>query len=155
MDITTIRDSKMRQFIETQIASVPPVNSEFVQGDIVTVTNGYGIKIPGKQIIGFVPEINPDFRPESFIYLNWDCYWFSKAPDELTFERRDANQAFSPEQLESLWNHLSDVLVDNDGHLEVSWRHFQVGTHREEVWSWFESLHPNISVAALMGLVDP
>lgn len=152
MDFTTIRDVQKRQFVETQIASVAPVRCELLPGDIVTFTNDYGIEFEGLKILGFVPSIDPAFRPEAFIYLDTESYWFSVSQASVTFERRDL--VISPEQLESLWDQLSDVPVNHDGYLEVSWRQFPAGTHREDVWHWFEEQHPAISVAALMGLVD-
>ena len=81
-------NTKMRQFIDNNVASEPPVPCAFQAGDIVTVTNAYGIEIPGKQILGFESEIDPDLRPDAFIYLDWDCYWFSVSPDKLTLESR-------------------------------------------------------------------
>lgn len=145
---------KKRQFIESDIAALSPVPSEFAQGDIISYTNDYGVEVKEVTILGFVPEVDPHFRPEALIYLDWDCYWSAVPPESITFVRRDDHLALSPEQLEAFWNQFSDVPVDEDGHLEVSWRHFPVNTHREEVWSWFEDQHPRISVAALMGLID-
>ena len=85
---TPVMSEEMRQFIERNVASVAPIQCEFLLGDTVTVTNGYGIEIPGIKIIGFVKKIDPEFRPESFIFLDWDCYWFSVAPAKLKLESR-------------------------------------------------------------------
>lgn len=84
--------AEMRQFIEKNVASVAPIRCEFRLGDTVTVTNGYGVEIPGKNIIGFVQEIDPEFRPEAFIFLDWDCYWYSVAPDKLKLESRQGSE---------------------------------------------------------------
>lgn len=67
----------------------PPEPCVFQVGDVVTVINGYGVEIPGIRITGFVSEIDPSFRPESTVYLDWDCYWFSVNPDSLRLEQRD------------------------------------------------------------------
>ncbi|RCV93921.1 hypothetical protein DU506_00595 [Vreelandella rituensis] len=80
----------MRRFAEENIVEVAPVECDFLPGDTVTVTNGYGNEIPGVKILGFVSEIDPDFRPEAFIYLDWDCYWFAVSPDKLKLETRQS-----------------------------------------------------------------
>jgi hypothetical protein len=52
----------------------------------------------------------------------------------------------------ALWESLGDVPIDEDECIEQSWNGFEKGTHREEVWHWFEDTF-NISVAKdLMGL---
>lgn len=80
--------AKMREFVEKNVANVAPVECGFLLGDTVTVTNGYGIEIPGNKIIGFVREVDPECRPEAIIYLDWDCYWFSVSPGKLKLESR-------------------------------------------------------------------
>jgi hypothetical protein len=83
---------KARRFFDENLAEVAPVPCDFSLGDTVTVTNAYGIEIPGVKILGFAREIDPDFRPEAFIYLVWDCYWFSVSPDKLKLESRNVRQ---------------------------------------------------------------
>lgn len=84
----TAMTDKMRQFVADNVAEKAPVACDFQPGDTVTVTNGYGVEIPGVRVLGFIPVIDPEFRPESFIYLDWDCYWFTVAPDRLKLEKR-------------------------------------------------------------------
>lgn len=84
---------KAQRYFEENLAEVPPVPCDFRLGDTVTVTNAYGIEIPGVKILGFAREIDPDFRPEAFIYLVWDCYWFSVSPDKLKLESRQGQGA--------------------------------------------------------------
>lgn len=84
----SLMSPEMLRFVEKNVASVAPIQCEFQLGDTVTVTNGYGVEIPGKKIIGFVQTIDPEFRPEAIIYLDWDCYWFSVAPEKLKLESR-------------------------------------------------------------------
>jgi hypothetical protein len=84
---------KAQRYFEENLAEVPPVPCDFRLGDTVTVTNAYDIEIPGVKILGFAREINPDFRPEAFIYLVWDCYWFSVSPDKLKLESRQGQGA--------------------------------------------------------------
>lgn len=42
-------------------------------GDTVEVINGYGHKLKGFCILAF-----EKIGEEVFVYLDWDCYWFSK-----------------------------------------------------------------------------
>lgn len=61
--------------------------------------------------------------------------------------------------LYSLWDQLANVpTADGDGEAEVDtieteFLHFPVGTHREEVWHWFEKQHPQfIAGEVLQGI---
>ena len=40
--------------------------------------------------------------------------------------------------VERLWEALEDVLVDEDEKITRKWGCFEKGTHREEIWHWFE-----------------
>ena len=77
----------MHRFVEEKMAKIAPVPCDFMLGDTVTVTNGYGLEIKGKTILGFVREID-EFRPGAIIFLDWDCYWFPVAPEKLKLESR-------------------------------------------------------------------
>lgn len=70
------------------ISDKSPVLCDFEVGDFVTVTNAYGVKFYGRRVIGFLPKINPDFLPENFIHLNWDCYWYPVKASALELERK-------------------------------------------------------------------
>ena len=37
-----------------------------------------------------------------------------------------------------LWKKLGDIPTDDKDCIELPFQHFQVGTHREEIWHWFE-----------------
>lgn len=37
-----------------------------------------------------------------------------------------------------LWDKLGNIPVNEDEEIEEPFEHFEVGTHREEIWSWFE-----------------
>jgi hypothetical protein len=37
-----------------------------------------------------------------------------------------------------LWNMLGDIPTNNEC-IELPFMHFSAGTHREEIWHWFES----------------
>ncbi len=42
-------------------------------------------------------------------------------------------------EVKDLWNEFGDVPMDPETEcIEVAWRKFPVGTHREEIWHWFE-----------------
>lgn len=82
------------EFVKHELSSVSPIECEFKVGDTVNFINDYGIKFEGFKIIGFSKIINPDFRPESFIYLDWPCYWFATSPLKITLENRHAPREF-------------------------------------------------------------
>ncbi len=74
---------RFQDFCQRRVATVPPAHCDYKVGDVVTVTNGYGIEIEGVRILGFEKQIDPDWRPDSFIFLDWDCYWFGVSPIEI------------------------------------------------------------------------
>lgn len=53
------------------------------------------------------------------------------------------------EKLEFLWEQFSDVLIDDDECILDDFIGFECGTHREEVWSWFDR-HYSKGLSALM-----
>lgn len=53
--------------------------------------------------------------------------------------------------VEDLWKEFGDVPMNPETEeIEEPWRHFPSGTHREDIWHWFEEQF-DISVAELMG----
>lgn len=62
----------------------------------------------------------------------------------------------SIEELYSLWESFGEIPVaTGDGELdeeclEEPFLHFPKGTHREEVWKWFETQHADFSVGEAM-----
>ena len=44
-------------------------------------------------------------------------------------------------EIEQLWQELEDVLVDENDCLCDDWREWNKGTHREEIWKWFDEHH--------------
>lgn len=44
-----------------------------------------------------------------------------------------------PSHVTDLWDALGNVPIDEDDQIEIEWCGFGIGTHREEIWSWFES----------------
>ena len=78
----------MQELIKNELSNVSLVECNFKVGDTVTFTNDYGVKFEGLKVIGFEKEINPDFLPNRFVYLNTGCYWFPKSQESLTLEHR-------------------------------------------------------------------
>ena len=49
--------------------------------------------------------------------------------------------------VKDLWEEFGDVLMNPETEeIEEPWKHFLPGTHREDIWHWFEERF-NISVA--------
>ena len=78
----------MQELIKNELSNVSPVECNFKVGDVVTFTNEYGVKFEGLKVIGFEKEIDPDWMPGRFVYLNTSCYWFPESPESLTLEYR-------------------------------------------------------------------
>jgi len=55
-----------------------------------------------------------------------------------------------------LWDELRDVSVSTGNDeveaetIEKAFLHFHAGTHREEIWRWFEAQHPDFLVGEVM-----
>lgn len=73
-------------FIKKHLSETPPEPCEFKVGDIVTVTNYYGVVFPGKKIIGFAKK-GKSWREDCFVHLNGDSpFWMGWPPKNLTKE---------------------------------------------------------------------
>jgi len=44
-------------------------------------------------------------------------------------------------EVENFWDELEDVPVDENECLDIDWQSWSKGTHREEVWHWFDEHH--------------
>lgn len=57
------------------------------------------------------------------------------------------------EMIKDLWQEFGEVPMNPETEeIELSWNSFPSGTHRQEIWHWFEDTF-NVSVAKdLMGL---
>lgn len=54
------------------------------------------------------------------------------------------------EEIKELWVEFGDVPMNPETEeIEEQWRDFPAGTHREDIWHWFEETY-KISVAELM-----
>lgn len=74
-------EKKVADFVNS-LATKSPIPCEFNVGDEVIYTNDYGISFLMK-VTGFNHTIDPNFRPESFIYLTSDAYWYAHDPKSL------------------------------------------------------------------------
>ena len=62
------------------------------------------------------------------------------------------NKWLRDDDAESLWHEFGDVPMDPETEcIEQDWHGFKAGTHREDIWHWFEEAY-SVSVARLMGV---
>lgn len=45
------------------------------------------------------------------------------------------------ELLERLWEELGNFTCGEDERMEAPFLHFPAGTHREDIWHWFDDLY--------------
>ena len=76
-----------------------------------------------KQVIEFAAEIMETEYDELHDYL------YHKYSEETN------------EKIEELWKELENVPTDKDDCLEVDWKDWGKGTHRDKIWSWFDEQH--------------
>lgn len=62
-------------------------------------------------------------------------------------------RTMSDEDLEKQWEELGDVPIDEDECIDIPFRDWLKGTHREEIWHWFDERHSK-EVAYLMNRSD-
>ena len=48
---------------------------------------------------------------------------------------------YNDEFLEAMWDELEDVPIDENECIDIDWRNCSIGTHREEIWHWFDENH--------------
>lgn len=51
------------------------------------------------------------------------------------------NNKITDRELEKMWDEFTDVHVDEDACLVNDWMYWEKGTHREEIWHWFDERH--------------
>ncbi|MCM1102024.1 MAG: hypothetical protein NC398_11640 [Acetatifactor muris] len=56
-------------------------------------------------------------------------------------EKYSASKKFSDEQLEKLWRILGDIPVNDNDEIMERFIDFPAGTHKEDVWHWFDEKH--------------
>lgn len=60
---------------------------------------------------------------------------------ELNEEQPVRNDDLDDKVLEYLWEEFGDVLIDDNECILDDFIGFKCGTHREEVWHWFDEHH--------------
>lgn len=64
---------------------LPNTEKQLFKGQLVYVINGYGRIVGPFEILGFC-------MPDDYgccVFLNWDCYWFAKAPKDIIMKEID------------------------------------------------------------------
>lgn len=54
------------------------------------------------------------------------------------------------EELNELWELLGDISTNDNDEIEEKFLQFSIGTHREDIWHWFEDMNPKFSVGNKM-----
>lgn len=80
-----------------------------------------------------------------------DCNVSYNATLESAYEMISKTITLNDDVLESLWKSFGEIPVDDDGVTEEDFIGYPAGTHREEIWHWFDEHHTK-GVASLMGL---
>ena len=88
-------------------------------------------------------------------YCDGQKYCLSEDDKNVINERglQDSFSVWKWNYIIELWREFGDIPMNPDTEcIEEEWSDFSIGTHREEIWHWFEETF-NISVAKdLMGL---
>lgn len=84
------RGPAIERFLQ-ELNDVPPAPCKFKKGDQVSFTNEYGLIFGPFKIIGFNREIDPEWRPDAFIYLDKSSYWFPVEADCLSLVDQQQN----------------------------------------------------------------
>lgn len=48
---------------------------------------------------------------------------------------------YDDNELEAMWDGLEDIPIDENECLDIDWNGFSKGTHREDIWYWFDMQH--------------
>lgn len=89
-------EARREAFIMDNVADIAPVPCGFEKGDLVTFTNEYGVAFHGLRVLGFVREIDRQWRPDSIVYLDKSSYWFPVEVASLTLEKRAKDEVIIP-----------------------------------------------------------
>ncbi len=102
-------------------------------------------------------EDDQEFMEEEYNAIQTYCenIGFAVSKDDLeNIKSRGLEESFISWKeiyVKDLWEEFGDVPMNPDTEeIEKPWKHFLPGTHREDIWHWFEEQF-NISVAELMG----
>ena len=90
---------------------------------------------------------------QEFIFFNGKVYhrgWWQSWQYRTLRDYLDSGRLFrayvvyenSDDILEKLWDVFEDVPMNPDTEcIESDFMHFEAGTHREEIWHWFDERH--------------
>lgn len=83
-----------------------------------------------------------------------NCGYYITNEDLCAIKSRGLEESFlnwKEAYVKDLWEEFGDIPMNPDTEeIEEPWKHFLPGTHREDIWHWFEDQF-NVSVAKLMG----
>jgi hypothetical protein len=48
---------------------------------------------------------------------------------------------YTDNELEQLWDDLSNIAINDDDEIEQPFLHFEQETNRFEIWQWFDKMH--------------
>ena len=67
-------------------------------------------------------------------------YYISIGDNNFHFQHKGGEISLPLKDVEwrIFWDKLGDIPVDEDGDIEESFEHFDVGTDVEDIWLWFE-----------------
>lgn len=84
---------------------------------------------------------------------DWDYVYSEILGSVFGRAKVDLTIVYSPAYVKRLWTDFGDILMDPTTEcIEPEWHGFLAGTHREDIWHWFEETF-DLSVAKdLMGL---
>jgi hypothetical protein len=82
---------------------------------------------------------SPTYQNES-IHCNGDAGWLVIQEGELTGNRFSLHlcERHMKPFVQGAWKMLGDTSVDEEENIDVQFLQFKPGTHREEIWHWFE-----------------
>lgn len=79
-----------------------------------------------------------------------DTEYCLRCRDTDRFMNVDSGCSFYSQEIEMLWDLLGDIPVDGNDNIEEEFLGFQKGTHKEDVWHWFDENYVD-GVVSLMG----
>lgn len=51
-------------------------------------------------------------------------------------------KGFDESSVEDLWEDFGNISIDEYECIESEFMDFPIGTHREEIWQWFDEVYP-------------
>lgn len=82
------------------------------------------------------------------------CFVKGKLGSEVEVPFDILGEYFTMDDLNTLWDDLGDIPTVYEGEhadeIEENFLQFPIGTHREVIWHWFESMNPAFLVGEKM-----